>query len=129
MKDNNFMSSIITIEDCDDYVANRFSLVLIAAQRGKELNHGAPALIGDVRGKEAVIALKEIASGKIKNIENLEKSIIKKTVTENQEEVNINDSKLTDDRNNRVLHEIESMKKAKPQSESQVFKDEEVIKE
>jgi len=53
----------ITVEDCNKFVQNRFELILVAAQRGKELNHGAVALIDNVKkDKEAIVALREIAA-------------------------------------------------------------------
>jgi len=66
----------ITVEDCNKYVDNRFELILIAAQRGKQLNRGAaPSIEKTSHKKEALIALKEIAAGSLK-IEELERSII-----------------------------------------------------
>ena len=70
----------ITVEDCNKFVPNRFELILVAAQRGKELNHGAVALIENVKkDKEAIVALREIAAGFL-SIENLERSIIAKSL-------------------------------------------------
>jgi len=54
----------ITVEDCLEQVSNRFSLVLVAADRTKQLLSGENALIdneGD--NKEVVTALREIAAG------------------------------------------------------------------
>lgn len=58
----------ITVEDCLERVPNRFSLVLIAAERTKQLMKGAKPLIDDNRinkNKEIVISLREIAAGQI----------------------------------------------------------------
>ena len=54
----------ITVEDCLDKVPNRFSLVLVAAERTKQLLKGASSRI-DVQtdNKEVVMALREIAAG------------------------------------------------------------------
>jgi DNA-directed RNA polymerase subunit omega len=53
----------ITLEDCLLKVPNRFSLVLLAAQRAKQLLNGAkPMVVSDNR--EIVVALREIAEGK-----------------------------------------------------------------
>ncbi|MBY0580806.1 DNA-directed RNA polymerase subunit omega [Candidatus Bandiella numerosa] len=120
----------ITIEDCNEYVANRFELILVAAQRGKELNHGAVAQIDNVKkDKEAIVALREIAAGLL-NIENLEKSIVKKTFTDGDSRMQSNTNKKTFDQiNEEVLAEIESLKESQgPQSE-QLFKNEEDIQE
>ena len=56
----------ITVEDCLENVPNRFSLVLITAERTKQLMKGAKTLIDDDRSnKEIVTALREIAAGSI----------------------------------------------------------------
>jgi DNA-directed RNA polymerase subunit omega len=57
----------ITVEDCLQQVPNRFSLVLVAAERTKQLLKGADPRVGeDVTNKEVVIALREIAAGEFK---------------------------------------------------------------
>ena len=54
----------ITVEDCLEQVPNRFSLVLVAAERTKQLLKGADPRLGeDVDNKEVVMALREIAAG------------------------------------------------------------------
>ena len=56
----------ITVEDCLEQMPNRFSLVLIAAQRTKQLLKGQDLLIDDERSnKEVVMALREIAAGAV----------------------------------------------------------------
>ena len=52
----------ITVEDCLNVVPNRFSLVLVAAERAKQLLRGADVRIADTDNKEAVTALREIAA-------------------------------------------------------------------
>jgi DNA-directed RNA polymerase subunit omega len=55
----------ITVEDCLERVENRFSLVLVAAERTKQLVKGREALIvNSDENKEVVTALREIAAGK-----------------------------------------------------------------
>jgi DNA-directed RNA polymerase subunit omega len=55
----------ITVEDCLEHLPNRFSLVLISAERAKQLLRGAEPLIENDEGnKEVVTALREIAAGK-----------------------------------------------------------------
>lgn len=55
----------ITVEDCLERVQNRFSLVLVAAERTKQLVKGRDALINNEdENKEVVTALREIAAGK-----------------------------------------------------------------
>ncbi len=56
----------ITVEDCLKHVPNRFFLVLLAAERTKQLLKGEQALIDDYRdNKEVVTALREIAAGRV----------------------------------------------------------------
>lgn len=54
----------ITVEDCLERVENRFSLVLVAAERTKQLVKGREPLIVNDENKEVVTALREIAAGK-----------------------------------------------------------------
>ena len=54
----------ITVEDCLEQVPNRFTLVLVAAERAKQLLKGTSSLIEDDReNKEIVTSLREIAAG------------------------------------------------------------------
>jgi len=56
----------ITVEDCLEQIPNRFSLVLVAAERTKQLLKGGDLLIEDERvNKEVVMALREIAAGEV----------------------------------------------------------------
>jgi len=53
----------ITVEDCLENIPNRFSLILVAAERAKQLLKGEQSLIDDQRtNKEVVTALREIAA-------------------------------------------------------------------
>lgn len=120
----------ITVEDCNKYVANRFELILVAAQRGKELNHGAVAQIYNVKkDKEAIVALREIAAGFL-SIENLEKSIITKSLTDEAKKIQSkSNDKTFDEINEEVLAEIESLKESPDSQSEQLFRNEEDIKE
>jgi DNA-directed RNA polymerase subunit omega len=55
----------LTVEDCLDNVENRFDLVLVAAQRARQLAMGAEALVPEDNDKPTVIALREIAENVI----------------------------------------------------------------
>lgn len=57
----------ITVEDCLERVASRFELVMLASQRARQLFKGAKPLI-DSDNREVVVALREIAAGKVKKI-------------------------------------------------------------
>jgi DNA-directed RNA polymerase subunit omega len=55
----------ITVEDCLDKLPNRFSLVLVSAERAKQLLTGAPPLVDNPDENKAVVtSLREIAAGR-----------------------------------------------------------------
>lgn len=54
----------VTVEDCLEQEENRFALVVLASSRTRNLMKGAPALV-NAKNKAAVIALREIAAGKV----------------------------------------------------------------
>jgi DNA-directed RNA polymerase subunit omega len=58
----------ITVEDCLGKVENRFSLVMVATKRTKQLVRGAKPKLTNKGDKAPVIALREIAAGKVKVI-------------------------------------------------------------
>lgn len=51
----------VTVEDCILHVPNRFELVLLAAQRAKQIASGNPLTVDRDNDKDAVVALREIA--------------------------------------------------------------------
>jgi DNA-directed RNA polymerase subunit omega len=55
----------LTVEDCLEHVDNRFNLVLLASKRARQLAFGAKALVEIDNDKPTVLALREIAEGKI----------------------------------------------------------------
>lgn len=55
----------ITIEDCLRKIDNRFALVNMVAARVRQLREGAQPLIPERKNEDVVVALREIASGKI----------------------------------------------------------------
>jgi DNA-directed RNA polymerase subunit omega len=55
----------VTIEDCTERVGNRFSLVLTAAIRAKQLKRGARPLVRAEENRAVVVALREIAAGHV----------------------------------------------------------------
>lgn len=56
----------VTVEDCVDKVPNRFDLVLLAAQRAREISGGSELTIDRDRDKNPVVALREIAEQTVK---------------------------------------------------------------
>lgn len=55
----------VTIDDCLDNVENRFKLVLLAAQRARQLGKGAEEFVERGKNKDTVLALREIAEGHV----------------------------------------------------------------
>ena len=55
----------ITVDDCLKRIPNRFQLTLAATYRARQLSAGASALVEPNRDKATVIALREIASGRV----------------------------------------------------------------
>ncbi len=56
----------ITVEDCIDHADNRFALVILAAKRARQLTKNARPVVDSSKNKPAVMALREIAAGKVK---------------------------------------------------------------
>lgn len=55
----------ITVDDCLESIPNRFELTLAASYRARQLSIGNTALVEENHDKPTVIALREIASGRI----------------------------------------------------------------
>ena len=59
----------ITIEDCLRKVSNRFLLVNMVSQRVRQIREGSDYLVSSPKNEDVVVALREVAAGKIKIIE------------------------------------------------------------
>lgn len=55
----------VTVEDCIEKVDNRFELVLLAGHRARMISSGSPLTVDRDRDKNPVVALREIADGRI----------------------------------------------------------------
>ena len=56
----------ITVEDCLRQIPNRFLLAMVAAKRAKQLYKGGQPLIENkANNKKIVLALREVAAGKV----------------------------------------------------------------
>ena len=55
----------ITVDDCMKQIPNRFELTLAATYRARQLTNGATPLVESDKDKFTVIALREIAAGKV----------------------------------------------------------------
>lgn len=66
----------VTVEDCIHLIPNRFELILLAAERAREITGGSAIHVSKDNDKNPVIALREIAESKV-DLEELHQSIIK----------------------------------------------------
>lgn len=66
----------VTVEDCILKIPNRFELVLLAAQRARDVASGAPITLERDNDKNPVVALREIADETI-GLEQVKNSLIK----------------------------------------------------
>ncbi|WP_435418690.1 DNA-directed RNA polymerase subunit omega [Parerythrobacter aurantius] len=71
----------VTVEDCVDKVPNRFDLVLLAAERAREISGGAELTIDRDRDKNPVVALREIAE------ETVHPEILRESVVTNLQKI------------------------------------------
>ena len=55
----------ITIEDCLTRIPNRFELTLAATNRARQISAGSQPMVDGDRHKPTVIALREVAAGKV----------------------------------------------------------------
>ncbi len=65
----------VTVEDCIEKVPNRYELLMVAAQRAKDIEQGSPLRVDRDNDKNSVVALREIAEDKV-SIEDLQKSLV-----------------------------------------------------
>ena len=65
----------VTVEDCIDKIPNRYELLMVAAQRAKDISAGAPLTLPRDNDKNPVVALREIAAETF-SIEDLQKSLV-----------------------------------------------------
>lgn len=63
----------ITIEDCLKRVTNRFLLVNMVAKRVRQIREGSDYLVSSPKNEDIVVALREVAAGKIIKVESEEK--------------------------------------------------------
>lgn len=66
----------VTVEDCVLKIPNRFDLVMLAAQRARDISSGGQITIERDRDKNPVVALREIAEETIE-LEGLREGLIK----------------------------------------------------
>ena len=66
----------VSVEDCVLQVPNRFQLVLLAAQRAREITSGAPLTLDRDDDKNPVVALREIAEHTVE-LDHLNDSLVR----------------------------------------------------
>src|ERR1700741_1212082 len=66
----------VTGEDCVQKIPNRFDLVMLAAQRAREVSAGSQLTIDRDNDKNPVVALREIADATV-NLDHLADSLVK----------------------------------------------------
>ena len=62
----------ITVEDCLKRVTNRFLLVNMASKRVRHIREGSEYLVSSPKNEDIVVALREIAAGKVTIDEKIE---------------------------------------------------------
>ena len=55
----------ITVDDCLKRIPNRFDMTLVATIRARQLSIGGSPMVKPARDKPTVIALRELAQGKV----------------------------------------------------------------
>ena len=65
----------VTVEDCVLKIPNRFDLVMLAAQRARDISSGAALTLERDNDKNPVVALREIADESV-DIENLAEALV-----------------------------------------------------
>ncbi len=66
----------VTVEDCILRIPNRFDLVMLAAQRARDVSAGSALTIDRDNDKNPVVALREIAEDKL-DLDAIQQSIVK----------------------------------------------------
>ena len=55
----------VTVDDCLHRIPNRFQMTLVATYRARQIASGATPMVEADKDKPTVIALREIAAGKV----------------------------------------------------------------
>ena len=55
----------ITVEDCLEKIGNRFEIIHVASERVRQLDKGSKRMV-NCKNENAVVALREIAAGKVR---------------------------------------------------------------
>ena len=74
----------VTVVDCLDNVDNRFALVILSAQRARQLLKGAKPTVEHTKNKAAVTSLREIAAGNVYSEQDLV-DVLTREIAKNRE--------------------------------------------
>ena len=97
----------VTVEDCIDKVDSPYELVLVAKERATQLNSGVEPTLEKDNDKNTVIALREIASEKIKVSDLTESAVYKlRRHVEQVDDTAEDDEEIGDDFENLYKGEI-----------------------
>lgn len=55
----------ITVEDCLKRIPNRFILVNMVAKRVRQIREGSDYLVSSPKNEDVVVALREVAAGRV----------------------------------------------------------------
>lgn len=75
----------VTVEDCVLKVPNRFDLVMLAAQRARDISEGAEITVDRDRDKNPVVSLREIAEETVE-LDELEEGQVRRLLRHREEE-------------------------------------------
>lgn len=75
----------VTVEDCILEIPNRFELVMLAAQRARQIGTGAALTVDRDNDKNPVVSLREIAE------KTVSKDLLKEDLTASYQKVHLND--------------------------------------
>ena len=67
----------VTVEDCVLKIPNRFELVMLAAQRARQISSGTPLAVERDNDKNPVVALREIADSTVQ-LDEVNESLIRR---------------------------------------------------
>ena len=77
----------ITIDDCLKRIPNRFQLVNMASKRVRQIREGSEYLVSSPKNEDIVVALREIAAGKVVVREEIVEDVLAEPATEEVQEI------------------------------------------
>ena len=99
----------VTVEDCIKKVQNRFDLVVLAVQRGKEISAGDEITVERDNDKNTVVSLREIAESTV-DTEDIKENLIasmQKQIVEEDENVSEEKELIHEGAEENIVNDIE----------------------